>query len=127
MAYGITILGSSDLIGNPVKLLEGIGTGFYELVNEPRKGFIHGPLQFGKGIAKGIGKLLSGIIGGTFGVVESITGTLYSATQSLMGRNGGNFLDDEEGPNNIASGAIQGLYGGFKELKQGVTGIVYIL
>ena len=120
----ITILGSSDLIGNPVKLLEGIGTGFYELVNEPRKGFIHGPLQFGKGIAKGIGKLLSGIIGGTFGVVESITGTLYSATQSLMGRNGGNFLDDEEGPNNIASGAIQGLYGGFKELKQGVTGIV---
>ena len=120
----LTILGSSDLIGNPVKLLEGIGTGFYELVNEPRKGFIHGPLQFGKGVAKGLGKLLSGIIGGTFGVVESITGTLYSATQSLIGTNHENFLDDEEGPNNIASGAIQGLYGGFKELKKGVTGIV---
>ena len=120
----LKIIGSSDLIGNPVKLLEGIGTGFYELVNEPRKGFVQGPLQFGKGIAKGLGKFLSGIIGGTFGVVESITGTLYSATQSLMGREHENFVDEEEGPNNIASGAIQGLYGGFKELANGITGVV---
>ena len=120
----LTVLGSSDLIGNPVKLLQGIGTGFYELVNEPRKGFIHGPLQFGKGIAKGLGKLLSGIIGGTFGVVESITGTLYSATQSLTGSSHKDYFDEEEGPSNIASGAVQGLYGGFKELANGVTGIV---
>ena len=120
----LTIIGSSDLIGNPVKLLEGIGTGFYELVNEPRKGFIHGPLQFGKGIAKGIGKLLSGIIGGTFGVVQSISGTLYSATQSLMGKSHEKFLDEEEGPGNIATGAVHGLYGGFKEIYSGVTGVV---
>jgi len=120
----LTILGSSDLIGNPVKLLEGIGTGFYELVNEPRKGFVQGPLQFGKGIAKGLGKLLSGIIGGTFGVVESITGTLYSATQSIMGKNHKNFLDEEDGPGNIASGAVYGLYGGFKEIYSGVKGVV---
>ena len=120
----LKIIGSSDLIGNPVKLLDGIGTGFYELVNEPRKGFVQGPLQFGKGIAKGLGKFLSGIIGGTFGVVESITGTLYSATQSLMGREHENFVDEEEGPNNIASGAVQGLYGGFKELANGITGVV---
>ncbi len=120
----LTVLGSSDLIGNPVKLLQGIGTGFYELVNEPRKGFIQGPLQFGKGIAKGLGKLLSGIIGGTFGVVESITGTLYSATQSLVGSTHKNYFDEEEGPNNIASGAVQGLYGGFKELANGITGVV---
>ena len=33
------ILGSSDIIGNPVKLVEKIGTGFFEFVNEPRKGF----------------------------------------------------------------------------------------
>ena len=33
----LKLIGSSDIIGNPVKLLEGIGTGFYELVNEPRK------------------------------------------------------------------------------------------
>ena len=120
----LTILGSSDLIGNPVKLLEGIGTGFYELVNEPRKGFIQGPSEFGKGIAKGLGKLLSGIIGGTFGVVESITGTLYSATQSIMGKSHKNYEDEEEGPSNIASGAAHGIYEGFKQLADGLKGVV---
>ena len=120
----LKLIGSSDIIGNPVKLLEGIGTGFYELVNEPRKQFVHGPLQFGKGIAKGIGKLLSGIIGGAFGVVESISGTLYSTIQSLTWRNHENFLDEDEGPTNIAYGAVDGLVGGFKELKNGITGVV---
>ena len=120
----LKIIGSSDLIGNPIKFLEGIGTGFYELVNEPRKRFVQGTLEFSKGIAIGLGKFLSGIIGGTFGVVESITGTLYSATQSLMGREHENFVDEEEGPNNIASGLVQGLYGGFKELANGITGVV---
>ena len=120
----LKLIGSSDIIGNPVKLLEGIGTGFYELVNEPRKEFVHGPLQFGKGIAKGIGKLLSGIIGGAFGVVESISGTLYSTLQSLTWRNHENVVDEDEGPSNIATGALDGLIGGFKELKNGVIGVV---
>jgi hypothetical protein len=34
------ILGSTDLIGNPVNFIEGLGTGFFDLVNEPRKGFL---------------------------------------------------------------------------------------
>ena len=120
----LKLIGSSDIIGNPVKLMEGIGTGFYELINEPRKRFVQGPLQFGKGIAKGIGKLLSGIIGGAFGVVESISGTLYSTIQGLTSRNHENFLDEDEGPTNIAYGAVEGLYGGLKELKNGITGVV---
>ena len=120
----LKLIGSSDIIGNPVKLLEGIGTGFYELINEPRKEFVHGPLQFGKGIAKGIGKLLSGIIGGAFGVVESISGTLYTTIQSLTWRNHENFLDEDEAPTNIASGALDGVIGGFKELKNGLFGVV---
>ena len=93
-------------------------------MNEPRKEFVHGPLQFGKGIAKGIGKLLSGIIGGAFGVVESISGTLYSTLQSLTWRNHENVVDEDEGPSNIATGALDGLIGGFKELKNGVIGVV---
>ena len=120
----LKLIGSSDIIGNPVKLLEGIGTGFYELVNEPRKQFVNGPLQFGKGIVKGLGKLLSGIIGGAVGVVESISGTLYETIQSLTWRNHENVVDEDEGPSNIATGAVQGLYGGFKELKNGITGVV---
>jgi len=75
------ILGSSDLIGNPIGLVDKLGTGFIELFNEPRKGFVDGPLQFGEGLAKGLNSLVSNVIGGGFETVGKITGTLYTATK----------------------------------------------
>ena len=60
------ILGSSDIIGSPVQLLEKIGTGFFEFVNEPRKGLLKGPSQFGKGLKRGFAGLLNGVVGGAF-------------------------------------------------------------
>lgn len=75
------IIGSSDLIGNPVGLVGKIGTGFVELFNEPRKGFVNGPIHFGTGVAKGVNSLLSNVVGGGLDVVGKITGTLYSATK----------------------------------------------
>lgn len=47
------ILGSSDLIGNPIGFVDNVGAGFFEFFNEPRKGFLQGPDKFGKGLAKG--------------------------------------------------------------------------
>jgi len=75
------IIGSSDLIGNPVGLVGKIGTGFVELFNEPRKGFVNGPIHFGTGVAKGVNSLVSNVVGGGLDVVGKITGTLYSATK----------------------------------------------
>lgn len=37
------ILGSIDLIGNPVSLMDKISTGFFMLCDEPRKRFQYGP------------------------------------------------------------------------------------
>jgi len=73
------IIGSSDLIGNPVNLAGKIGTGFVEFFNEPRKGFVNGPIQFGAGVAKGVNSLVSNVVGGGLDAVGKITGTLYSA------------------------------------------------
>jgi len=75
------IIGSSDLIGNPVGLVGKIGTGFTELFNEPRKGFVNGPIHFGTGVAKGVNALVSNVVGGGLDVVGKITGTLYNATK----------------------------------------------
>jgi hypothetical protein len=36
---GITFLGASNLIGNPVNLINTLGMGFREFVSEPYKGF----------------------------------------------------------------------------------------
>ena len=117
------ILGSTDLIGNPINFIEGLGSGFFELVNEPRKGFLLGPKQFGKGLLKGLGGVLSGVVGGSFGVVQRISGTLYSATQSMTGQGRGHIMEEEDEPTNIITGLGKGIYGGIKELATGITGI----
>ena len=89
ITQGITqiykVLGSLDIIGNPVKLVRNVGGGFYDFVNEPRKGFRLGPKEFGIGVAKGVGSLIYGIVGGVLDFLQRISGTLYAATQSLTG------------------------------------------
>ena len=117
------ILGSTDLIGNPINFIEGLGSGFFELINEPRKGFLLGPKQFGKGLLKGLGGVLSGVVGGSFGVVQRISGTLYGATQSMMGKGHEYIIEEEDEPTNIITGIGKGIYGGLKEIASGITGI----
>ena len=117
------ILGSTDLLGNPVNFIEGLGTGFVEFVNEPRKGFLLGPKQFGKGLLKGLGGLLAGTAGGAFGIAQRVSGTLYMATQSLQGTGRDFIKEEEDEPTNIIVGVGQGIYGGIKELINGFTGI----
>ena len=117
------ILGSSDLIGNPTKLIENIGTGFIELFNEPRKGFLKGPSQFGKGLAKGVASLFSGVVGGSFDAIGKITGTLLSATKTIQGKKPEAIIDEEDEPQNLLAGTFEGIKGTFLELGKGLSGI----
>ena len=41
-----------------------------------------------------------------------------------MGKTHKNYEDEEEGPSNIATGTVHGIYEGFKQLADGVTGVV---
>jgi hypothetical protein len=117
------VLGSLDIIGNPVKLIRNVGGGFYDFVNEPRKGFRNGPKEFGKGVAKGFGGLISGIFGGIFDFVQRITGTLYAATQTITGTDRDSMsIEDENEPSNVLSGFGQGFIGFGKEIGKGFYG-----
>ena len=120
----LKLLGSYDLIGNPVRLIEKIGTGFFEFVNEPREGLLKGPTQFGKGLAKGVAGLLNGVVGGALDSVSTISGTLYNLVQSLTGKENDLIIDDDNEPTNIFTGASKGLIGGFQELYNGLTGFL---
>jgi vacuolar protein sorting-associated protein 13A/C len=115
------IIGSSDLIGNPVGLVDKLGTGFIEFFNEPRKGFLQGPKKFGEGVAKGLNSLVSNVVGGGLESVSKITGTLYGAAKNLQGEKVRHLEEDE--PTNIVSGAYEGVTGGVKEIAKGVIGI----
>ena len=77
------IIFNMDLIGNPVNLVEGLGTGIFEFFNEPRKGLLKGPEEFGLGIAKGTRSLVSNIVGGGFKSASKITGSLLTASKNL--------------------------------------------
>jgi hypothetical protein len=48
------LIGSSDIIGNPVGLVDKLGTGVYEFISEPTKGLLQGPDEFVGGIGKGV-------------------------------------------------------------------------
>ena len=124
ISQGITqiykVLGSLDIIGNPVKLVRNVGGGFYDFVNEPRKGFRNGPKEFGIGVARGFGGLISGIFGGIFDFVQRITGTLYAATQTISGRERESMsIEDENEPSNVLAGFGEGFVGFGKEIGKG--------
>ena len=123
------IIGGIDIIGNPVKLLGSIGTGFFELFNEPRKAFLKGPKYFGKGIQKGVSSLLSNILGGTSDSFSKITGSLLEVTKIISGNSNiqnNEYERREEEPNGLINGTFLGLKRGFNEIKRGITGIVIL-
>ena len=121
------IIFSMDLIGNPMNLVEGLGTGIYEFFNEPRKGLLQGPGEFSRGIAKGTKALVSNIVGSGFKSASKITGSLLTASKNLSNfgaEEEEKIVKEEDKPRGFFSGAFSGLKKGFGEIKSGVTGIV---
>ena len=121
----LKILGSTDLIGNPVNLIENIGNGFFEFVNEPTKALMQDPSNFGKGLVKGVGGLLNGVVGGTMDSVSKITGTLYTTFHGILGKKKGIHIEENEDdePENLIAGAEKGIESGYQEIKEGLKGL----
>ena len=115
-----------DLLGNPINLLEGLGTGIFQLFNEPRKGLLKGPEEFGLGLTRGARALVSNVVGGGFNSVSKITGTLLNASKNLssIGTEEEIVIKEEEKPSGLLDGALSGIKKGFGELTHGVAGIV---
>jgi len=72
------LLGSMDIIGNPIGLLDRLGSGVFEFFNEPRKGILKGPKEFAEGLNKGVKSLVTNVVGGGLNSVSRVTGSLYT-------------------------------------------------
>jgi vacuolar protein sorting-associated protein 13A/C len=72
------LLGSMDIIGNPIGLLDRLGSGVFEFLNEPRKGILKGPKEFAEGLNKGFKSLVTNVVGGGLNSVSRVTGSLYT-------------------------------------------------
>jgi len=79
----LKIVGSLDIMGNPVGLFNDISTGVTDLIEKPIDGFLQGPLEGGKGVLKGAGSLVKNTVSGTFNSIGRITGSLASGVSNL--------------------------------------------
>lgn len=121
------ILGSFDFLGNPVGLLDHIGTGVRDFVYEPLEGLKVGGKGFRKGLAKGTASLVSNTLDGTFDAASKISGTFGQGLATMS-------MDDHyqqiraRARRRHVRGIREGLVQGSKELSlgvyEGVTGLV---
>lgn len=79
----LKILGSIDILGNPVNLLGNIGTGVVDFFEKPLQGFATGPLDGLKGIGSGAGSLVKNTTKGVLNSTSKATGALSSAFSAL--------------------------------------------
>jgi len=120
------LLGSLDIVGNPVGLFTNISSGVVDLVEKPVQGFLQGPLEGGKGILEGAGSLMKNTVSGTFNSIGKVTGSLASGLSNLT-------MDDEymaqrekskmRRPKHLGEGVVQGVTSIFKGVGEGVTGV----
>lgn len=105
------IIGSFNLLGNPVGLAENITSGVKAFFYEPMQGLVRSPKDFAVGLGRGTKKLLMNTTFGVMNTVSKITGTVADGLSSLT--------MSEEYKNDRAAGKGGILYG----VKEGVTGV----
>jgi vacuolar protein sorting-associated protein 13A/C len=96
------------MIGNPLGLVDKLGTGVIEFFNEPRKGLLKGPEEFVGGIGKGVKSLATNVVSGSFDSVSRITGSLYSVIKNVSGEE----KVELKKPDHIIDGVYEGVKGG---------------
>ena len=104
------ILGSIDLIGNPVGLVSTLKQGVWRFIDDPRKGLMAGGCGCCKGCLTGTCALMTNTVSGVFNSIGAITRSMYSIL-----RNVGSFNTGEErlkNPGNICSGLFFYGFGG---------------
>lgn len=115
------VLGSSDLIGNPIGLIDKLGTGVFEFINEPAKGLLKGPKAFATGVGKGFKSLVGNVVAGSFGSVSKITGSLYKVVKEVGGDTEAVKKMNES--DSISTNMYEGFKGGVMDVANGISGV----
>lgn len=119
------LLGASELLGNPIGLVRKLGTGVYELFEEPMKG-MKNPKDFAKGLGRGVRSLVSSAVSGSMESVSQVTGSLYRiVSQDQSASRTGRFTTEFQGSMESFASSIAGLVNKPLEgAKSGVGGFV---
>lgn len=124
----LKIIGSLNIIGNPIGLFREVGSGIVDFFEMPIQGLSdRGPLGLGLGIMHGTHSLLKKTFAGTCNSIHTLTDSLGTGLTLLTFDE--KYLEKRsrfllKKPKNVIDGIYQGgksIYHGFKE---GVTGVV---
>ncbi|KNC49059.1 vacuolar protein sorting-associated protein 13C [Thecamonas trahens ATCC 50062] len=128
VAESYKLIGSVEVLGNPVGLFNNLGTGVADFFVEPAKGITQSPREFGKGLGRGTSSLLKNSVYGVFNSAAAVTGTVGRGLGYLT-------LDDEyierraraerNKPKHVGDGLKQGFTAFGRGIFEGVTGIAY--
>lgn len=121
-----TLIGHAELLGNPIGLLNNLGTGVVDFFYEPAHGMIKGPIGAGKGLIKGTGSLLKNTVQGTFGTVSKLANSLATGITLTQDRE---YLSSRQRekmnkPKNVVDGVGMGFKVFFTNLGKGIAGVV---
>ncbi len=78
------LVGSFDILGNPLSLFSNLGNGVYDFFYEPAQGLVRSPKDFGKGLAKGTTSLVMNSIYGVFNTASKITASVGKGQHYLL-------------------------------------------
>lgn len=112
-----------EVLGNPIGLLDGVGTGVADLVMTPFT--VQSPEEFASGMGKNLGKLVQATVGGIFSTVGQTTGAISNVADTLGGgdRAAMRASENRHEPQGVLDGLGSGAVGVGRGLFDGVTGV----
>ena len=120
------LLGSVEILGNPIGLFNHISTGFSDLFEKPLEGMNKGPLDAGKGLITGVSSLVRNTLTGTFNSLDKISSSFGSGLAALSFNQDymkKKQLRSETEAENVVEGLGQAGNSLYKGLENGITGI----
>eukprot|EP00474_Spongospora_subterranea_P004384 CRZ04842.1 hypothetical protein [Spongospora subterranea] len=123
------ILGSVSVLGNPLGLLNNLGSGLSDFFNDPVDGLVEGNiLGFGQGLKKGSKSLFNQSIYGVGNSLAGISGNLGSGVAALGTnreyRERRAMARARESPDDVLEGLVYGTRNLASGLADGIAGIV---
>ncbi|PRP82292.1 vacuolar associated sorting protein [Planoprotostelium fungivorum] len=121
------VLGSAEFLGNPVSIVNSLGTGIKDFFYEPIAGAAHGASEFGRGLGKGSKSLAKKSVYGLFSGGSKLTANLTSGLTKLTMDNKYSAQRKEENlvkPHNVTEGLKEGAKHLGKGFFEGFSGIL---
>ena len=124
----LKLFGAVDILGNPINLINNLGTGFSEFFQKPIKGIVKGPLQGLVGVVDGTLSLIKHTVGGTFGATSKIFSGISKGMLSIT--NDDEYIDKKERkkiterPKNFVQGIGYGFASAAEGILYGVSDVV---